>query len=68
MSAAGLADFAVAPHLIDTHGLVVMDWQAVNDWLDGLSDNAQRNGAWSACERAWVRSRVVSVAGSHPRT
>ena len=52
------------PPLCTVHyGLPMFDWRMVYEWVDRL-DEARRNEAWTACERAWLlRMREALGAG-----
>lgn len=54
VSADGVPDFDLAAHLVDAHGLPVLDWAAAEAWLAGIAGEAACAGAWSACELAWL--------------
>jgi hypothetical protein len=54
VSALGLDDFRVTENLISINGLPVLDWEAAQQWVDGVSGEEAQARAWSDCERAWL--------------
>lgn len=47
-------------------GLPHPDWAAVHGWLDTLAE-AERPGAWTACERAWLGYLAASLGEGYRR-
>lgn len=54
ISAEGSADFSIAENLLDVNGLPLLDWSAVQQWMDGITVEAAQARARSDCERAWL--------------
>ncbi|NRF72116.1 hypothetical protein HLB44_34545 [Aquincola sp. S2] len=54
ISAEGSHDFGVTENLVDANGLPLLDWNAAQQWVDGITDAAVQARAWSDCERAWL--------------
>lgn len=54
ISAPGAAPFDLAASLVDAGGLPVVDWEAVNHWVESVPGESAKAEAWSACERAWL--------------
>jgi hypothetical protein len=50
----GGLEFALAQHCTRHHGYPLVDWQAVQSWVDALEPGRRRGEAWSACEHAWL--------------
>lgn len=61
ISADGSDDFSVTETLLDANGLPVLDWNAVQQWVDGISGEAAQARAWSECERAWLEHLRVAL-------
>lgn len=54
VSVEGLYAFPLSEHLKAHHGYPIVDWAAVERWLDEKVPKAKRPAAWSECERAWL--------------
>ncbi len=54
VSAEDAADFSVSENLICANGLPLLDWGAVQQWVDSIDGEAAQARAWSDCERAWL--------------
>jgi hypothetical protein len=50
----GSVAFNVTDNLLDANGLPVLDWGAVQKWIDRISAEPAQARAWSDCERAWL--------------
>ncbi|MFP8833395.1 hypothetical protein ACLIJR_03900 [Hydrogenophaga sp. XSHU_21] len=61
ISAEGSNDFRIADYLLDANGLPVLDWDAVQQWVEGIAGEATQARAWSDCERAWLAHMRVSL-------
>ena len=61
ISADGSEAFSVTETLLDASGLPVLDWNAVQLWVDGISGEAAQARAWSECERAWLEHLRVAL-------
>lgn len=48
------ADFDLLAALRRPHGLPVLDWGRVHDWLAPAATDTDRAQAWAAMERAWL--------------
>lgn len=46
--------FPVARHTTCHEGYPILDWGAVQAWLDGLASSESQRTAWAATERAWL--------------
>lgn len=54
ISAHGTDDFNVTDNLLHTNDLPLLDWNAAQQWVDGITDDAIQARAWSDCEHAWL--------------
>ena len=54
ISAQRVDDFGIAENLLDANGLPVLDWNAAQEWVEGITGEAAQGQAWSDCERAWL--------------
>jgi len=54
LSAAGAANFTIAPALRMSEGLPTFDWQMISAWLDTVPDAAEQARAFATAERAWL--------------
>jgi hypothetical protein len=61
VSAEGSDDFSVTETLLDANGLPVLDWDAAQQWVDGVAGEAAQARAWSECERAWLEHLRVAL-------
>jgi len=52
--AQGVGAFDVASHLIDANGLPVVNWGAVQRWVQRIPDPHAQAAAWTSCETAWL--------------
>lgn len=50
---AGLEPLWIGKHIRWHNGLPILDWDAVQAWLDKAASTLQGD-AWTACERAWL--------------
>lgn len=50
----GAGSLPLAPHLNMHRGLPLLDWTAVQSWVDGIAPEASQAQAWSAAEQAWL--------------
>lgn len=55
ISSAGVDDFDLVAHLIDANGLPVLDWDAAQAWVAGITEEDAQARAWSSCEIAWLQ-------------
>jgi hypothetical protein len=53
LRAAGVPDFAFAPHLQDVNGFPIPDWTAVDEWRSKIADERERADAGCVSRRAW---------------
>ncbi|XDF34855.1 hypothetical protein RBH89_21995 [Paracidovorax avenae] len=60
----GRPPFAFVDHVATAGGFPVVDWPAVEHWLDTLEAGAEREDARLQCHRAWLM-HLRSVLGSH---
>jgi hypothetical protein len=61
VEAEGSADFSVTENLLGANGLPVLDWDAAQQWVDGVAGEAAQARAWSECERAWLEHLCVAL-------
>jgi hypothetical protein len=61
VSADGSDDFSVTENLLGANGLPVLDWDAAQQWVDGVAGEAEQARAWSECERAWLEHLRVAL-------
>lgn len=56
VSAAGVADFELAPHIAHSSGFPWLDWEAVAAWVGSIDSDppGARGQALAACRRAWL--------------
>jgi hypothetical protein len=50
----GLEPFPIATHLKAHNGFPIVDWEAVDGWLEEKVPEDRRPIAWDSCERAWL--------------
>lgn len=61
LSAEGSDDFSITENLLDANSLPVLDWDAVHQWVGGMTDEAVQANAWSNCEHAWLEHLRVAL-------
>lgn len=61
VTAEGSADFSVTENLLHANGLPLLDWNAAQHWVDGITGEAAQARAWSDCERAWLEHLRVAL-------
>lgn len=61
LSAEGSEDFSVCDHLVAANGLPVLDWNAAQQWVDGVAGEQAQVRAWAECERAWLEHLRVAL-------
>jgi hypothetical protein len=61
ISAEGSVAFSVTENLLDANGLPLLDWNTVQQWVDGIAGEAAQARAWSECERAWLEHLRVAL-------
>lgn len=54
LSAAGVADFVLAPALHIEEGLPTLDWTAIRAWLSTVPDAVEQAHAFAVAQRAWL--------------
>jgi hypothetical protein len=65
VSAEGSDDFSVTGNLLGADGLPVLDWEATQQWVDGVAGEAAQARAWSDCERAWLEHLRVALGPAY---
>jgi hypothetical protein len=65
VSALGSDDFNVTENLTNANGLPVLDWSAVQQWVDGVSGEEAQAKAWSDCERAWLEHLQAALGSEY---
>lgn len=61
VQAPGVAPFDVRAALLNANGLPLLDWSAVQRWVDCVPNAADQEEAWSACERAWLDHLCIAL-------
>ncbi|WP_179190301.1 hypothetical protein [Hydrogenophaga sp. IBVHS1] len=65
VSVEGVCDFNVPDNLIHADGLPLLDWDAVQHWVDGIPDEVCKARAWSDCECAWLEHLQASLGPAY---
>lgn len=65
VSVPGSEPFDFAASLVDAGGFPVVDWQAVQQWIDAVPVESAKAQAWSACERAWLEHLRVALGQAY---
>ena len=63
--AAGAEAFELAHALVDAGGFPVLDWEAVQRWIDSVPGEAAKAEAWSSCEAAWLAYLCAALGGAY---
>jgi hypothetical protein len=63
--AEGIDDFDVTSHLIDANGLPVLDWRAVQEWVESIPSSQLQKAAWARCEQAWLEHLRAALGTSY---
>jgi hypothetical protein len=50
----GGISFSLQEKLSTNDGVPYLDWEAVQDWVDSLEEEADRSAAWAQAELAWL--------------
>ena len=68
ISAPGSDDYGAfaTENLSSANGLPLLDWNAAQQWIDGISGEEAQAKAWSDCERAWLE-HLREALGSNYR-
>lgn len=61
LSIEGSVDFSVTENLLDANGLPLLNWSAVQQWVDGITGEVAQARAWSDCERAWLEHMRLAL-------
>jgi hypothetical protein len=65
IDAPGVAPFDLAASLVDSGGLPIIDWEAVNLWIESLPNESAKAEAWSACERGWLAHLCAALGANY---
>jgi hypothetical protein len=61
VAAEGLDAFSVTENLLGADGLPVLNWDAAQQWVDGVLGEAAQARVWAECERAWLEHLRVAL-------
>jgi hypothetical protein len=65
VTAPGSHDFNVIENLTDANGLPILNWSAVQHWVDGVSGAEAQGKAWSDCERTWLEHLQAALGSNY---
>lgn len=65
IAVAGSRSFSLSFHLSHNNGFPFLDWTAVQEWIDGISDQEVQTRAWASCERAWLEHLQAALGSSY---
>jgi hypothetical protein len=65
ISSEGVSDFNVADNLINADNLPLLDWDAVQQWVDRIPNEIHQARAWSDCECAWLEHLRASLGPTY---
>lgn len=65
VSADGVDAFNVTEHLLNANGFPLLDWDAVQQWVESIPDAHAQAGAWTGCEQAWLEHLRVAMGPAY---
>ncbi|MDR0247395.1 MAG: hypothetical protein LBI16_03235, partial [Burkholderiales bacterium] len=61
----GMRPLVLAEHLKWHNGFPILNWSAVESWVDTATDESTKNTAWTACERAWLLHFAAALGADY---
>ncbi|WP_295637671.1 hypothetical protein [uncultured Methylibium sp.] len=65
IDAPGAAPFDLAASLAEADGFPVLDWDAVQRWIESVPGESAKAEAWSSCERAWLGHLCLALGDAY---